>query len=427
MSEASMAETVQASAPATPTEESERISSLDVLRGIAILGILIMNIQMFAMIDSAYFNPTAYGDLTGVNLGVWTFSQVFASMKFLTIFSMLYGAGIVLLTARVEARGLKPAGVHYRRTFWLLIIGLAHAYLLWHGDILVPYALCALVVYLFRRMSPKWLLIFGIISLSVASAIYLLVSATLPFWPPEATEQMGTFWNPSPETVGELLAVYRGGWTGQLLNRIVASFMVQTSSMLAFIGWRAGGCMLIGMALYKWGVLSAQRSARFYIIGAVAGLIVGLPLTIFGITRDFATGWSVESSLFGNMHYNYWGSLFTAFAYICLVMLICRQGYLKRITSALAPVGRMAFTNYLFQSLIGTFLFYGQGFALYGKVDRWAQLLIVFAIWAVLIPFSNYWLKRYRFGPVEWLWRSLTYKKYQPMRRREPGPLLAEA
>ena len=136
----------------SPVSSSDRIVSLDVLRGFAVLGILIMNIQSYSMIGAAYLNPNAFGDLTGLNKWVWILSHIFADSKFITIFSILFGAGIVLFTNKAAEKGRSAAGLHYRRTFWLFVIGLMHAYLLWYGDILVIYALCALFVFLFRRL-----------------------------------------------------------------------------------------------------------------------------------------------------------------------------------------------------------------------------------------------------------------------------------
>ena len=150
-----------------PIQPKERIIALDFLRGFALLGILLMNIQSFAMPFSAYFNPTAFGDLTGINLGVWTFSHIFADSKFMTIFSILYGAGIVLITQKAVEKGNRPGRVHYSRTFWLLIIGLFHAYVFWYGDILVLYAVTAFVAFLFRNLSSRWLLILGTVTLII--------------------------------------------------------------------------------------------------------------------------------------------------------------------------------------------------------------------------------------------------------------------
>ena len=168
-----------------PTIRSERILSLDVLRGFAVLGILVMNIQSFSMIGAAYFNPTAYGDLNGLNYLVWLISHLLADMKFMAIFSMLFGAGIVLMANRMEASGRSPSGVHYRRNFLLLLFGMAHAWFLWNGDILFTYAMCGFLVFLFRKIQPKNLIIVGLLSVSVASALSLVAQATMPLWPPE--------------------------------------------------------------------------------------------------------------------------------------------------------------------------------------------------------------------------------------------------
>ena len=149
----------QAANTTAPVAPEERIISLDVLRGFAVLGILIMNIQSFSMIMSAYVNPTAYGDLSGLNRLVWTLSHIVADHKFMTIFSILYGAGIVLLTRRAEERGENPGGLHYRRTIWLIIFGLIHAYVFWYGDILFKYGVCALFAFFFRNLQPRRLLI----------------------------------------------------------------------------------------------------------------------------------------------------------------------------------------------------------------------------------------------------------------------------
>ena len=154
-----------------PVRPAERIVAIDILRGFALLGILIMNIQGFAMPVAAYSNPTAYGDLTGANRWVWTLSHIFADQKFMTIFSLLFGAGIVLMSEKLDARGQRAWGLHYRRTFWLLLIGLAHAYLLWSGDILVAYALCGFWVYWLRRLRTGWQMALGIFVVSIFALI----------------------------------------------------------------------------------------------------------------------------------------------------------------------------------------------------------------------------------------------------------------
>jgi len=400
----------------SPVSSSERIKSLDVLRGCAVLGILIMNIQSYAMIEAAYLNPAAYGDLTGANKWVWIFSHMFADQKFMTIFSILFGAGIVLFSSRAVAKGRKTAGLHYRRTGWLLLIGLIHAYILWHGDILVCYAMCALIVFLFRNASPKKLLIGGLCVISVSSFLYLMMGSSMHYWDPESVRHLMESWKPGTDLVAEEIAVYQGSWAEQMSHRVPSSLMFQTFIFLIWSGWRAGGLMLVGMALYKWGVLTAQRSARFYRIMALAGLGIGWPIVILGVIFNFSKGWALKESMFFGMQFNYWGSLLVGIAYISIVMLISNSHRFQKITDIFAAVGRMAFTNYLLQTILCTFLFYGHGLGLFGQVERTGQILIVIGVWILQLIISPLWLRHFRFGPVEWLWRSLTYWKIQSLR-----------
>lgn len=399
-----------------PVAPPERLASLDVLRGFAVLGILLVNIQDFSMVFAAYLNPTAYGDLTGLNRWAWILTHVLGDQKFMTIFSLLFGAGILLVTSKAESKGLPPAGLHYRRIFWLFVIGMMHAYLLWRGDILVAYAVCAVWVYLFRKKKPKTLLIAGAAFILVPALLYLLFSWSVPYWPPEAVESNIQMWAPPAERIAHEVAVYRGGWLQQMGLRVPSAIAFQTFIFLIYIGWRVTGVMLIGMALFKWRVLSAERSGRFYGIMLAAGFGIGIPLIVTGVVRNFAAGWAWPYSMFVGWQFNYLGSLGIAAGYIALVMLLCRSARLPALRERLAAVGRMAFTNYLLQSLICTTLFYGHGFGLFGKVQRWQQVLITIAIWTILLVISPPWLRRFRFGPVEWLWRTLTYKKAQPMR-----------
>ncbi len=406
-----------AQAAAAPVTGSERIVSLDVLRGVAILGILVMNIQSFSMIEAAYLNPTAYGDLTGMNRLVWTLSHLFADLKFISIFSMLFGAGIVLFSTRLDAGGRSPAGLHYRRVFWLLVIGLAHGFLLWFGDILTAYALIALVAFLFRRLKPVPLLVVGLIVFTVSSLLYLLGGVSMQYAPPEAWEGVAVFWQPGADSVASELAAYRGSWVEQMSHRVPSMIATLTIVFWMNFVWRVGGLMLVGMALFKWGVLSAERSRRFYAILAAVGLVVGVPLIWLGVARRFADGWTIQYSFFAGAQYNYWGSLFVALAFVGLVMLWAKSDVLGRLRDFFAAAGRMAFTNYIMQTVICTAVFYGHGFGLFGSVERTVQILIVFAVWVFQLWFSTVWLARFRFGPVEWLWRTLTYLKPQPMRR----------
>jgi len=401
----------------SPTTQSERILSLDVLRGFAVLGILVMNIQHFSMIGAAYFNPTAYGDFTGLNYLVWLLSHLLTDMKFMSIFSMLFGAGIVLMAERMEASGRKPARVHYRRTLILLLFGIAHAWLIWTGDILYSYAMCALLVYLFRKKQPKTLITLGLLSIAVASIVSLGGQFTMPMWPEESLVGITKFWAPLQEQVAAELEAYRGSWSAQNQYRFVMALGMETGAFLWSVSWRAGGLMLVGMGLYKLGVFSAALPSRTYRKMILAALFLGLPLAGAGVWYHTATDWALEVGFFGGMQFNYWGSLFVALGWVGVVMLFCQGWSGSWLYRSLAATGQMALTNYLMQTFICTTLFYGHGFGLYGSVERTGQILIVFAIWAVQLLWSPWWLARFRFGPFEWLWRSLTYWRLQPMRR----------
>ena len=192
--------------------------------------------------------------------------------------------------------------------------------------------------------------------------------------------------------------------------------MMQTNAFLFWSGWRAGGLMLIGMALFKWRILSAARSDRFYGWMVAIGLLVGLPVIATGVVQNFAHQRRFEYSFFLGWQFNHWGSLFVAAAYLGLVMLSIRRLPGLRIWERLAAVGRMAFTNYILHSVLCTFIFYGHGLGLYGQVGRAGQQLVVLGVWIVQLAISPWWLARFRFGPLEWLWRSLTYWRLQPLR-----------
>ena len=410
---------IHANAGAVP--ETERIVPMDVLRGFAVLGILVMNIQSFAMIGWAYVFPRLYGDMSGSNYWVWYLSHVLADQKFMTIFSMLFGAGIVLMTGRQEARTGRSAVVHYRRMAVLLLFGLAHAYLIWYGDILVSYALCGMLAYLFRRFRPATLLVLGILFIAVHSGINCGFSWSMHFWDQDGVQEFQRQMNPPATEIEKELQVYRGGWTGQLPARIESALEMQTLMLLTWSLWRAGGLMLIGMALFKLGVFNATRPAATYLAMALFGLLVGVPIIVHGVRQIEEHGWEPIYTMFTGMEFNYWGSLFVSMAYVGLVMLVCRQPGLSRLTGPFAAVGRMALTNYLLQSIICTTIFYGHGLGLFGSVERIGQIGIVLAVWALQLMVSPIRLRYFLFGPAEWLWRALTYWKLPPWRRGDEG------
>jgi len=228
-------------------------------------------------------------------------------------------------------------------------------------------------------------------------------------------------WNPGAEAVAREVASYRGGWLEQMDDRVPSSIFHQTFLVLIYYGWRVVGLMMAGMALFKWGVLSAERSRRFYAWAVAFGLGLGLPVVIWGVVRNFSEGWRMEFSMFFGWQFNYWGSLAVAFGYIGIVMLFCRAKGWAGPKKLLANVGRTALSNYLLQTVVLTILFYGHGFGLFGRVERTGQILIVLAVWSFQIAASDLWLRSFRFGPAEWLWRSLTYRKRQSFRLGRRG------
>ena len=400
-----------------PVAKKHRIVSLDILRGFAVLGILIMNIQSFSMPGAAYLNPMAYGDMTGSNKWVWILSHVFGDQKFMTIFSLLFGAGVVLFSQNAEKKSGKSAGLHYRRTFWLLVIGLIHAHLIWHGDILVAYAICALFVYLFRNISAKTLLILGVLLIGVHTLIYLFLGFSMGAWPADAIEDTKQSWLPAAEAIQDEIAAFTGTFAQQLTERSQSAIFLETAVFLMIFLWRAGGLMIVGMAFYKWGVFSAEKSKAFYRNGFLISWAIGLPIVIYGLLQNYANDWMMEYSMFIGSQFNYWGSLFIGFGFISLIMLMVKSRGFEAIKKRLAAVGQMALTNYLIQSIICTFIFYGIGFGLFGSAERIWQLVIVIGVWLVQLFWSLPWLQRFYYGPFEWAWRSLTYLRLQPFRK----------
>ena len=199
-------------------------------------------------------------------------------------------------------------------------------------------------------------------------------------------------------------------------HRVPKSLEFHTSVFLFWGFWRSGGLMLLGMALYKMGFFRLRRPLRFSFWSILLTLLVGLPLVAYGIHKNFASGWDVTYTFFTGGQFNYWGSIIVSFGWLGVVYWLGTATSWRGITRPLAAVGQTAFSNYILQTLICVTIFYGQGFGQFGHVERLGQILIVFAVWALQLVISPWWLRRFRFGPLEWLWRSLTYGKLQPFR-----------
>ncbi len=399
-------------------KSQDRIVALDTLRGIALLGILIMNIQSFAMVSAAHTDPSVHMNLAGLNYVVWMLSHVLADSKFMAIFSILFGAGIIVFTQQREAKGQATWRLHYARNLWLFVFGLLHAYFIWYGDILLTYALAGMLIYWVRHLRPLTLTLLGLLVLSVTPLLSIGGFWTAQIAGAEAIDAFLSDVNVPPEVLLAEIEAYQGTWLDTHQQRVMTSLEVHAFAVPFYLFWRAAGLMLIGMALFKWDILSAKRSAPFYNRIILFGVASGLPLCVASALKSSATDWEPAFTMFGwGLLYIYVGSLGLAAAYIGLVMRLVQMQLWPRLQQRLSAVGRMAFTNYILQSVICTFIFYGFGLGLFGAVERSAQILIVFAIWSLQLILSPLWLARYRFGPLEWLWRSLTYWNWLPIRR----------
>ena len=433
-----------------PVAANERVAAVDVLRGLALLGILAMNIVAFAWPESAYNNPTRGGGFSGLDRGIWVFNHLFFDMKMMTLFSMLFGAGLVLMGERSDQRGVSLRGVYYRRCLWLLVIGLVHSYLIWFGDVLVLYAECGLIIYLFRRWRPRTLIAVGSVFLCVLVPIVMGMAAGFDFLEntakkAEAAEKAGNqptrfqawiyhdVWTAKilpgidpdapkkKEDFEKSIKIHRGGYAGIVKERAKELIFAQTLGFILGNFWLAGGRMLIGMGLMKLDVFSGRRSRRFYIWLALLGYGIGLSLVAFDTYEVVHTNFGFRFRLHGGVFINLLGSVLVALGHVGALMLIYKAGRLTWLTRRLAAVGRMALTNYLTHSIVCTTLFYGYGLGAFGHVNRTGLAGIVLVIWIVQLLASPIWLEHFRFGPAEWLWRSLTYWRLQPMvRKTEP-------
>jgi uncharacterized protein len=385
---------------------STRIKSLDVLRGVGVLGMLAVHIQLFAFPSLARWNPTAYGDLRGLSGLVWLATAVLADGKFIAIFAMLLGASIVMGPGRAGDRAGPAWRLHLWRMAALLVLGVLHAYLLWYGDMLVLLALCGAVVFFVRRLSPKWLLVLGVLAFATASVLPVALTWSAVQANPAQLAAWREQWTPSPAIIGLEIVQYRGGWTQQMGHRVPAAWGIHTWHFVTQFFWQITGLMLIGMALFKRGVLSAARSRTFYVVWAALGFGAGIALNSLALWWSFATRWDLLDFVLVGQPLHYWGNLLVAVGWTALVMLLCQRGW--RLGSV-AAVGRLALTNYLLQTLICTTIFYGHGLGLFGYVNRAGQLAIVLGVWAFQLLASSAWLRYFALGPVEWVTRWLVF------------------
>ena len=401
---------------AMPTEN--RLEHLDVLRGFALLGILLVNFEWFARPLQAIAMGAEPG-LAGADLAVDWLIAALAEGKFYPLFSMLFGAGFALMFERASRRQTPFWGIYIRRLVLLLLFGIGHMLLVWAGDILVVYSLCAFVMILFFRNTPlkrlwKWALVFLLIPTAFLwmGATFVTLSKADPELHAEVIASFEKDEKGMQDIVARAATVHaKGTYLDNIAQRIEDAGFVLTH----FMFWVPPilGFFLIGRWLVQSGRLTHPHEHRmFFRRWRTRGLVLGLPLTVAATallhqanltmpTIDVAVGATLAIA----------ASVLLAMAYLSMVTLGSER------LKVLAPAGRMALTNYLAQSLFWTWMFYGHGLGLWSQVPRWSHLLLALGFFAIQVWISHWWLARFRFGPAEWLWRSLTYWQAQPMRR----------
>jgi uncharacterized protein len=419
-----------------PVQEKARYASIDTLRGVAVLGILAVNIWFFALPEQVMYNPLVAGGLEGPDFWAWLVTHAVFEVKMMSIFSMLFGAGIAMMAERAGLLMLGPRGdvpvprsfasVHYRRMGWLLAFGIVHGYLIWYGDILFNYAICGMIAYPLRNLAPRWCIIVGLlltlvfVPIFAGLGLFFEMVRTQAQSDPNAAQdwaQMSAGFAPTPEQLQANIDAHRGTWWETFVHRAKATFFMQLFVIPMYGLWKNLGMMLIGIGLFKLGFLTGRLSNARYAIIAAISLAIGFGLVALSVIDMMRHGFDFVRTLTVSTHFNYLASTFLAVGYAALVVLACKSAALAPLAWLLACTGRMAFSNYLAQSLICTTLFYGYGFGLFATLGRAELALVVFAIWALQLAWSPIWLKFFTFGPAEWLWRSLTYWKIQPLRR----------
>lgn len=432
-------------APAAPTPPAERDAALDTLRGVAVLGILLMNILLFGLPSGADSNPTAAGGADEPNLLFWFASQVLFEGKMRCIFSMLFGAGAVLLTARA---GPEAADIAARRNLWLVLFGLLHAYLLWHGDILFWYGLAGLALYPFRRVRAGWLIVLGVLltageiprslwnhhemrraeadAAAARTAEVLAAEFDGPPLTPEQDEAIRAWdgrrdgMQPNRALIDKELAARRGTYVQSFVWRAKRVAEDQAYGVYRYALTDVVGMMLIGMGLFKLGVFTAARSAWFYWGLLAVGYGVGVPLNAAVGLEEIAAGFDpARYTALAGASYNP-GRLLVALGHVAVVMLVCKAGLLGFLTRRLAAVGRMPLTNYLFETVACCAVFEGWGYGRFGHLQRYELLGVVAGVWAAQLLLSPLWLRVFRYGPAEWLWRALAYWHCPPVRADRP-------
>lgn len=429
---------------AAPLSKKERILFIDAVRGIALLGILLMNSMAQSQAHYFYVSMNLNQPITGKNFYAWVLEMGVFEGTMRGLFSILFGAGTILLINRLEkTRGhMDAADIYYRRILWLLVFGVINAFIfLWPGDILYSYALCGLVLFPFRKLSPRslWIGVFMLLAWGTyreTSALYdrketiskgkqaeLLKSqhkklskeqtADLEKWHTfrDKNDSKGIMKQAAEETA----KVQKATWKKLFLFYRDVNMEIQSTGF--YNGWwDMLMFFFIGMAVYKSGFLNGNSATWLYLIIAVLGIGLGLTINYMGLKEMYHSRFDfVKLTEDAPFEIYQLRRFIQTMGYLSLLILLYKITPFRSILHVFAPVGQMAFTNYLSQSIITSIFFYGMGW--YGYLQRYQVYEVVLGIWIFQIIFSTVWLKYFLFGPFEWVWRSLTYLKAQPIKR----------
>jgi uncharacterized protein len=431
-----------------PVSEAQRLKLIDALRGVALLGILLMNIPVFAMPN--YASESYKSDPANINFWVSNVIGILFEGKMRALFGMIFGAGMALFITKKVQTGRPVTGLFYRRMFWLVLFGLMHAHLiLWVGDILYLYGVCGMILYLFRNMNPRYLVLIvflmAMTDFAANTGLYQWARAKrIAYVEAKNTETAGQTLSEEQE---KAIEEWRDLEKSFIPNRADAeentrkmksdyaavasyirplAFKLETM-ILPFEVWDSLALMLLGLALHKWGFLSGNWANRSYWITMAIGYGLGLPLVIYSHYHSFLHSPNLEAMLARMESVPVeWTGLIYPFQRILMVMahvsaliLTYKAGFMPGLFRRLEAVGQMAFTNYILQSVICTLFFFGYGLNYFGELEYYQLYFVVAAIWLLQLVISPLWLQFFLFGPLEWLWRSLTYWRIQPFRRTE--------
>ncbi len=411
-----------------PVTQHDRIMALDVTRGVAVLGILLMNIWSFGWPKEVFDYPPMLSHLGGAPLETWAFVYSFFEGSQRAIFSILFGAGSLMLLQRLEQKhsARDAEKLYRRRLMFLIMFGLIDAYIfMWPADILFVYGLCGFLLYFARHMKIRSLIILTLVIFTIPTIIRTveyqqdmrLQSSTIA---EDMAEWQSKLKKARPdlndEKIQKSITIMQDGSLSQLFKKqATASLILQTIVTVKWWFMDALGAMLVGMMLFKSGILTLAAPRAVYLRMLFVGYAIGLPISLWETASLINSDFSPLQHALTAFTYDI-GRISMAFGHLALILLFCQTRGWQWIKRPLAAVGQMALSNYLGQSLLCGLIFYSYGLGLYGRLPGYWLYTAVFAIWAIEIIWSVLWLRTYKFGPFEWLWRSLTYGKKQPLR-----------